>query len=188
MTDNEFTETPPPTGGDAAAPAAADPATRAVTLQRVYCKDASLEVPGAPQVFTRNWTPQLDVRVNTQIDTLGEDFYHVVLEITVTSKAEEQVLFLVETQQAGVFEIKGFEQGPELGAILGAYCPGVIFPFARETVADLIQRGGFPAVLLQPVDFNSVYMDHLRTQAEAAQGTEASAGSEVPPTTANDLN
>ncbi|MDE2149823.1 MAG: protein-export chaperone SecB [Gammaproteobacteria bacterium] len=173
MADNDSNPIPPPAGDGAAdgIDTAAD--TRGVNLQRIYCKDASLEVPLAPQIFARNWTPQVDVRLNTEVDTLGEDFYQVVLAVTVTSKSDDQVLFLVEAQQAGVFEIKGFGQGPELGALLGAYCPSLLFPFARETIADLIQRGGFPPVLLQPIDFNAAYTEHLRARAAAAESQPA---------------
>lgn len=145
------------------------PPARQVLLQRIYLKDASVEVPLAPQVFTRQWNPQVDVQVGTTATNLGNNTHQVMLTVTVTAKLGEDVGFLVEVQQAGIFEISGFANDTDIQAILAGYCPGVIFPFAREAIADLVQRGGFPPILLQPINFEALYVEHLmRTQNGAA--------------------
>ena len=147
---------------------------RQVLLQRIYLKDASVEVPQAPQVFTRQWNPQLDVQVGTTTVALGNDIHQVMLTVTVTAKLGEETGFLVEVHQAGIFQVAGFAAESDLQAILAGYCPGVVFPFAREAVADLIQRSGFPPVLLQPINFEALYVEHLaRSRAQNAQGAAA---------------
>lgn len=155
------------TPGDGKAPA------RQVNLQRIYCKDASLEVPLAPQVFTREWKPEINVSVNTNVDKLDNDFFQVVLVLTVTAKLGEDTAYLAESHQAGIFQILGFDQEAEVRAILGAYCPSVIFPFARETIADLVQRGGFPQLLLQPINFDLLYAQHLEQQNQGSAANDA---------------
>ncbi|TXH04742.1 MAG: protein-export chaperone SecB [Nevskiaceae bacterium] len=154
-----------------------NPADRQVLLQKIYLKDASLEVPLAPQVFTRQWQPQLDVQVNTQVAPLGNDAYNMVLSVTVTAKLGEDVGFLVEVHQAGVFTIAGFAEA-ELGTVLGGYCPGLLFPFAREAVADLVQRGGFPQLLLQPINFDALYLEHQQ-RAQAGKADHAAAAAKL---------
>ncbi len=165
-----MSENQTPTPDAAAAGTAAGTPQRQVLLQKIYCKDASLEVPLAPQVFTRQWQPQVDVQVNTDIKPLENDNFHVVLAVTVTAKLGEDVAFLAEAHQAGIFVVRGFSSNEERQAILGGYCPGLIFPFARETIAEMVQRGGFPQLLLQPINFEALYLEHLnraRTQQNA---------------------
>jgi preprotein translocase subunit SecB len=146
------------------------PPARQVLLQRIYLKDASVEVPQAPQVFTRQWTPQIDVQVGTAAMPLAANTQQVMLSITVTAKLGEDVAFLVEIHQAGIFDISGFPEA-EVQAVVAGYCPGVIFPFAREAIADLVQRSGFPPILLQPINFEALYVEHLtRTREQAAAG------------------
>lgn len=148
--------------------------SRQVLLQKIYVKDASLEVPLAPQVFTRPWQPQLDVNVTTQPTPMADDRFHLVLSVTVTAKLGEDTAFLIEVQQAGVFVVRGFNSDAERGAALGAYCPNLLFPFARQVIADLAMSAGFPQLLLQPINFDALYMEHLnraRAQAEAAATT-----------------
>lgn len=136
-------------------------------LQKVYVKDASLEIPLAPQVFTRSWQPQLDVQVTSALQPLNADQHQVLLSITVTAKLDQDVAFLAEVQQAGIFLIKGVSDDAERRRVLGTDCLNVLFPFAREAVAELVQRGGFPQLLLQPIDFAALYDEHLR-KGEAA--------------------
>jgi preprotein translocase subunit SecB len=146
-----------------------DPApSKQLVVQKVYVKDASLEVPLAPQVFTRQWQPQLDVQVTSGMVGMNADQHQVLLTLTVTAKLEQDVAFLVEVQQAGVFLLRGFTDENERKRALGADCLSILFPFARETVADLVQRGGFPQLLLQPVDFGALYDEHLRKSGAAA--------------------
>lgn len=156
------------------------PPARQVLLQKMYIKDASLEVPLAPQIFTRNWQPTMDVQVNTQINAIAQDTYNVVLSVTVTAKLEADVGFLVEVHQAGIFTVSGFADQNEIGAILGGYCPGLLFPFARQAVAELVQQGGFPQLLLQPINFDALYLEHqnrARTEQAAQIGANAAVAS-----------
>jgi len=146
----------------------ANPA-RQVLLQKIYLKDASLEVPLAPDVFTRQWQPQVDVQVNTEMKPLAADNVQVMLSVTVTAKLGDDVAFLAEVHQAGVFLVRGFDDAVEKQALLGAYCPGLLFPFARESIADLVQRGGFPQLLLQPINFDALYLEHVNRNRSQAQ-------------------
>ena len=145
---------------------------RTVNMHRVYIKDASLEVPNAPQVYTQNGQPQIDVNINTSPQALGNDNHEVTLTISVSAKLEDKTVFLVEIQQSGLFQVSGFE-GEELLRILGSYCPNALFPFAREAVASLIGKGGFPPVMLAPVNFDALFQQHQNelknAQQEAAQ-------------------
>ena len=166
-------------------PAQRDPAAdpdahadgRQVLLQKFFVKDASVEVPNAPQVFTKPWKPDVDVQVNTRVQDMTQDQWQVILTITVTAKLGDETAFLVEAHHAGVFLLKGFNTSTERGAVLGAYCPSLIFPFARETIADLVQRAGFPQLLLQPINFDALYLQHQRHQAANASATDAPTGS-----------
>lgn len=157
-------QTPPPAA-----------AQRQVLLQKMYVKDASLEVPNAPQIFTREWKPTMDVQVNTAIGSVAPDTYQVTLSATVTAKLDNDVAFLAEVHQAGVFTIAGFADQTELGAVLGAYCPNLLFPFVRQVVADLVQQGGFPQLLLQPINFDALYLEH-QNRARAEQAAQSAAG------------
>lgn len=138
-----------------------------VVLQKIYVKDASLEIPLAPQVFTKAWQPQIDVQVTTSLMPLNADQHQVLLQVTVTAKLDQDVAFLAEVQQAGIFLLKGITETAERSRVLGTDCPNILFPFARETVAELVQRGGFPQLLLQPIDFAALYQEHLRKNEPA---------------------
>lgn len=132
-----------------------------VAIQKIYVRDASLEVPGGPGVFAQEWKPTVDVQLNTGVQELKNDLHHVVLTVTVKTKLGEQVAYLAEVQQAGIFLLRGFGDAEEKRAVLGAYCPNILFPFARETIADQIRRAGFPEFLLQPVNFDALYQQHV---------------------------
>lgn len=140
---------------------------KGISVQKVYIKDASLEVPGAPQIFQDPWNPDADVQLGTASKKLGEGVFEVVLTVTVTTKIEEKTAFLVEIKQAGVFGVQGFDE-QELSTLLGSFCPGILFPYAREAVSDLVGKAGFPQLLLQPVNFDALYAQHMQQQAEAA--------------------
>lgn len=146
---------------------------RQFLLQKVYLKDGSLEVPLAPDIFTRNWQPQIDVKLTTEVKPLGNDQFNCVLSITVTARLGTDVAFLVEVQQGGIFVIKGFANDQEVGAVLGVHCPSTLFPFARQAVADLVANAGFPQLLLQPINFEQLYVDSLNRQRAAAQAQMA---------------
>lgn len=139
-----------------------------VAVQKIYVRDASIEVPGGPQVFMREYKPSVNVDLNTGVQPLGGDNYQVTLTVTVTAKQEEKTVYLVEVQQAGVFQVSGFDDDAQRGHVLGAYCPGNLFPFARESVAAMVQRAGFPPFLLQPVNFDALYQEQTRRGAQDA--------------------
>lgn len=141
---------------------------RQVVLQKIYLKDASFEVPKAPQVFTRQWQPQMDVQIATAVQPLGPDQFQIVLSVTVTAKLDQDVAFLAEVQQGGIFQLAGFPDNGERQRVLGTECVRTLFPFAREAVAELIQRGGFPQLLLQPVNFDALYDEHVARAAAPA--------------------
>lgn len=153
----------------AAPVAAAAPAGPNVTLQKIYLKDGSVELPNAPGIFTKQEQPAIDLQINTSAQTLGNDNYQLTISATVTAKLSTgEVAFLVEVHQCGIFSITGFPGTEEIEAVLGTYCLQQIFPFARESVAEFIQRAGFPPILLQPVNFETLYVEHRNQRAAAA--------------------
>ena len=135
-------------------------------IEKIYIKDVSLEVPGGPQAFMQQEQPQLEVQITQQSQRVNEVLHEVTLVITVTAKSGDKVLFLVEASQAGVFQIRNVSES-ELAPVLGIVCPNVLFPYARETVSDLITRAGFPPVLLAPVNFEAVYQQRADASAKA---------------------
>lgn len=149
-------------------------------LHKIYVKDMSFESPMAPNIFrTENATPSIDVQLNVRSNDLGDNVYESILVVTVTGKLGEKDAFLVEVQQAGVFEIAGLGGDKALTAALEVACPNLLFPFAREVVNDLVGKGGFPQLLLAPVNFESVYRRKLKRQAEQAQQDTESNGDEA---------
>ena len=138
-------------------------------LQRIYLKDLSFESPNSPAVFQEQWKPQVNLDLNTEHTKLGEDQYEVVLSLTVTAKIGEKVAYLVEIQQAGVFLIKGIE-GQQLGHMLGAYCPNILFPYAREAIDGVVNKGSYPSLMLAPVNFDAIYAQALKRKQEEAAG------------------
>ncbi|MDF2690228.1 MAG: protein translocase subunit secB [Gammaproteobacteria bacterium] len=132
-------------------------------IQKIFTKDISFESPNSPLVFKDQWQPEANVDINTQSNPLEEGQYEVVLSITVTVKVEQKTAFLVEVKQSGIFTIQGVS-ADQLGHILGAYCPATLFPYAREAVASIINRGGFPPLSLAPVNFDMLYQQSLAQQ------------------------
>ncbi len=147
---------------------------RALFLQRIYLKDVSFESPRAPSIFQlADWQPNINVQVGNATHKLADDVYEVTLTVTATATqmidGKEETAFLAEVAQAGIFTVTGFD-GAEFGHILGSVCPTQLFPFVRETVADLVSKGGFPPLLLQPINFDALYLQHLQQrEAQAAQ-------------------
>jgi len=142
-----------------------------LSLQKVYIKDASFEVPSAPHIFQEQGQPQIQLNLSQQVGTLADNVYEVVLTVTVTCKLAEKTAYLAEVQQAGVFGLQGFDN-PNREAVLSTYCPNVLFPYVRQAVSDMIQSGGFPPFLMQPINFEALYAEQLRRRAE---GTPANA-------------
>ena len=130
-----------------------------LALERIYVKDMSLEVPGA-EVFTREWQPELDINLSSAAEKLDDDHYQVMLTVNVTANNGGETAFIAEVHQAGIFMLQNIPE-EQLGAILGAYCPNVLFPYAREVVSDIVTRGSFPQLLLAPVNFDQAYQQTL---------------------------
>ncbi|MBE9568904.1 MAG: protein-export chaperone SecB [Proteobacteria bacterium] len=146
-------------------------------IQKIYLKDVSFESPNSPQVFTDgDWQPQINVQINSSSQTVAEGIYEVVVEIMVTAKKDEKTAFLVEVKQAGIFAISGFSE-ENLGGMIGAFCPEALFPYAREAVSELVAKGGFPQLLLAPVNFNALYTQQL--QQKAAEQSSGDTGEET---------
>jgi preprotein translocase subunit SecB len=144
--------------------------SRKFAIQRIYLKDVSLETPSSPQIFREKWNPQLNLNLSSDTKDLEPGVYEVVLSVTATVKSGDNTAYLAEVQQAGIFALEGFAPA-ELGPMLGSYCPNILFPFAREAVSDLVMKGGFPQLLLAPVNFDALYAQHVqRVQAKGGGG------------------
>ena len=136
-------------------------------IVRIYLKDVSFETPNSPEVFRQDFKPEVNLQLNTSVNKLDGDLFEVVLNVTVTSKQGDKTGFLVEVQQAGIFELKGYDEAQK-GPVLGAYCPNTLYPFAREAISDLVVKGGFPQLLLSPINFDALYTQKMnQAQAEA---------------------
>lgn len=136
-------------------------------VQRLYVKDASFEAPDSPECFRRPYNPQINFNINSRSRKLDEGFYEVILRLTAEVKQDDKTLFLVEVQQGGVFEVAGIE-GERLEQVLMITCPGILFPYGREAIDALVIKGSFPALMLAPINFETVYLQAKRNQAEQA--------------------
>lgn len=134
------------------------------SIEKVYVKDVSLEIPNAPQVFLEQGAPSVDIQLHHNSSRVDDGVFQTVLTITVTAKSGEKTLFLVEVAQAGIFVARNIPE-QELEAVLGIACPNILFPYAREVVSDLTTRAGFPPVILSPVNFEAIYAQQ-RAQAQ----------------------
>ena len=137
---------------------------------KIYVKDFSFESPQAPKVFdSQEWAPNTNLNLRSSHSIVEDALHEIVLTITVDAKDKEgdKTLFLVELQQAGLFEISGYNE-QEMGALLGSFCPNLLFPYAREAIASTIQKGGFPEFILQPINFDALYHQSLQQKAEGA--------------------
>ena len=145
------------------------------TVEKIYVKDVSFEVPGAPAVFNEQTQPQLQMNLQQAVQRLNESAYEVVLGINLTCAIGEKTIYVAEVKQAGVFGLAGFDAAT-LDGMLGVHCPNVLYPYARQLVSDLIQAGGFPPFFLQPINFESLYAEGLRQRA-AQQANSATLAS-----------
>ncbi len=138
-------------------------------IEKLYVKDLSVEVPNAPQIFLEREAPQVEIQLNTQGQLVGEDAYEVVLTVTVTAKLADKTVFLVEIGQGGVFRIVNVPK-EQIEPLLAIACPNILFPYAREALSDAVIRAGFAPVILQPVNFESMYMARQQDEQQAAAG------------------
>jgi preprotein translocase subunit SecB len=149
------------------------------TVEKIYAKDVSFEVPGAPAVYNEQTQPQLQMNLQQAVQRLNENAYEVILGINLTCAVGDKTIYVAEVKQAGVFGLSGFDAAT-LDGMLGVHCPTVLYPYARQLISDLIQSGGFPPFFLQPINFEALYAEGLRQRA-AQQATDGSdlAGAET---------
>ena len=138
-----------------------------LSVEKFYVKDLSVEVPNAPAIFLDRDTPQMDVNLSTSSQAVGEDLYQTSITVTVTAKAGDKTMFLVECSQIGIFRIQNVP-ADQLPMVLGIGCPNIVFPYLRETISDVVIRAGFPPVLLNPVNFEALYQQQQAQQAAPA--------------------
>jgi len=146
-------------------------------IQRIYTKDVSFETPNSPAIFQKEWKPEVKLDIDTRSNKLADDTYEVILALTVTVTVEEQTAFLAEVQQAGIFTIGNMPEA-QLAQMIGAFCPTTLFPYARETVANLVNRGSFPQLNIAPVNFDALFASYVQQRA-----AEQEAATEVPAST-----
>lgn len=142
------------------------------SIQKLYVKDVSFESPSTPEVFSfKNWEPKIELNLNNTNKMISEGVFEVVLSVTATVKHDEKTAFLVEIHQAGIFQIGGFNE-QDTKYILGSQCMNILFPYAREVVSDLTTRGGFPPLLLNPVNFDALYAQAVQQQSKESDDKE----------------
>ena len=146
-------------------------------LQKIYVKDLSFESPKAPMVFTTNVSPQTQLNVRSSAQQVAPDTQEVTLVITVEAKDKDSTLFLAEVKQSGIFVIQGYT-AEEQAVLVGSFCPNTLYPFAREAIADLVTKGGFPPLLLQPLNFDAIFAQAM--QERAARANSSTAGQSAP--------
>ncbi|MEP7260202.1 MAG: protein-export chaperone SecB [Usitatibacter sp.] len=135
------------------------------SIEKVYVKDLSLEIPNAPQIFLEREAPQVDIQLHHNTNGVEEGVYQTVLTVTVTAKVKDKTMFLVEAAQAGIFVVRNVPP-QELEAVLSIACPNILFPYVREVVSDVVVRAGFPPVVLSPVNFEAIYQAQRDSQAQ----------------------
>jgi preprotein translocase subunit SecB len=149
------------------APAPETPAQQ-FNIQKLYLRDVSFENPNSPQVYTGNsWDPKMNMGIESSSRRVGDDQFEVVLKVTVEAKIENNTAYLIEVHQAGLFAAHGFDDAA-LGPLLGSFCPNILYPFAREEVSSLAIKGGFPQLLLEPINFDALYAQQQQGQAPTA--------------------
>jgi preprotein translocase subunit SecB len=144
----------------------------AFSIEKIYLKDLSLEIPNAPQVFTERESPRVDINLHNEVKMIETGVYEVTLTATVTAKHNDKTAFLVEVAQAGIFQIRNYPQD-ELAVVVNVTCPRTLLPYARETVSTVLGRAGFPPVVLPHVGFESIYQQRLQEQSQAASAAPA---------------
>lgn len=155
-----MTDTTPVAGGVTASETAP-----VFQLQRVYLKDASLEMPNAPRIFLEAEAPSVDIQLEVNNAPVIDNVHEVVVRVTATAKVKDKVLFLVEGKQGGIFEIRNLTS-EQMGPVLGIVCPGIIYPYLRANIADLISRTGLPAIHLAEINFEAFYSQKMAAMAQ----------------------
>ena len=141
------------------------------SIQRVYLKDLSFETPQGPSAFKKKWQPKVSQDLNTKTDEVEEGLYEVALRVTITVADGEDTIYIVEAEQAGLFNVSGFAE-EQLPQILNTTCPGILFPYLRETLDNVVTKGSFPALLLPPINFDALFANALQQAAAEKEGTQ----------------
>ncbi len=136
------------------------------SIEKIYLKDVSFESPAAPAVFTDEWSPEINMDLNSHGQPIDKNIFEVELSLTVTAKNKDKTAFLVEIKQCGIFSIANMDE-ENLNGMLGSFCPNILFPYAREAISDLVTKGGFPQLLLAPVNFDAIYAQHIQNNEGA---------------------
>lgn len=136
------------------------------TIEKIYVKDLSVEVPNAPAVFLERDTPRVDIQLSTEAKPIDDGHYNVVVSVTTTATLKDKTVFLVEAHQAGIFQVRNIP-ADSIELVLSVTCPNILFPYARETVSEAVTRAGFPSFLLAPVNFEALYQQRLQQQTPA---------------------
>lgn len=148
-------------------------------IQRVYIKDISFETPNSPTIFPKEWKPEIQLEMNSSSQQLADNVFEVALRITLTTKSNNEVAYICEVTQAGIFSVVGFT-GNQLAHCLGAYCPNILFPYARETISSLVNKGTFQPVNLEPVNFDALFMNYVQQQQAQGNGEASVEATSVP--------
>jgi preprotein translocase subunit SecB len=143
-------------------------------IQRIFTKDVSFESPAGPAIFQKEWQPEIKLDLDTRSNKLAEGTFEVILSLTVTANLGEEVAFLCEVQQAGIFTIGNMPE-PQIAHTLGSFCPNTLFPYAREVVSSLVSRGTFPQLNLAPVNFDALFASYVQKRTAEAQAAQAEA-------------
>ena len=141
-------------------------------IQRIFVKDVSFEAPNAPEIFRKEWKPELNVDMNVGNKKLDDGVYEVTLTLTAKNTVGEETAFLCEVAQSGIFTVSEDMPEPNKAHTLGAFCPNILFPYARETISSLVSRGTFPQLNLAPVNFDAVFAQHMQQQQAQQQAAE----------------
>lgn len=137
-------------------------------IQKIYTKDVSFETPNSPAIYQEEWNPKVDLQLGNEHAQLDDENHEVVLSITVTAKVNDKVAFIAEVKQAGIFTLTGYNE-QEMSRLVGNYCPNTLFPYAREVISDVVTKGGFPQLVLAPVNFDAVYRQRQEQAMKQAE-------------------
>lgn len=143
------------------------PKTRFI-IQKIYTKDISFETPNSPAIYREEWNPKVDLQLGNEHAQLDDENHEVVLSVTVTAKVNDKVAFIAEVKQAGIFTLTGYTE-QEMSRLVGNYCPNTLFPYVREAISDIVTKGGFPQLVLAPVNFDAVYKQRQEQAMKQAE-------------------
>jgi preprotein translocase subunit SecB len=150
----------------------------AFAIQRIYLKDISFETPIGPEAFSKPFKPNIQQDLNIQSNKLDENVHEVILLLTITARLENRVLFLVEIKQAGLFAIAGLEAAA-VTQLINTACPQILFPYAREAIDSILGRGGFPPLMLAPINFDAVFVQAIEVAKQQAEAKKPEAAESV---------